>query len=97
MAGMRFREFHCGARYPLYAATGAGDGLVIVLSAELTLFRSSGATRRDAARASNREWAKVGPRISTKRVAVGALKALYSSRAAAAAIRQAQRVSGKKR
>jgi hypothetical protein len=30
-------------------------------------------------------------------VAVGALKALYGSRAAAAAIREAQRISGKKR
>jgi len=35
----------------LYTATGGWDGLIIVLSAELTLFRSSGATRRDAARA----------------------------------------------
>jgi hypothetical protein len=43
------------------------------------------------------EWSQIGLRISTKRVAVGALKALYGARAAAAAIREAQRVSGKKR
>jgi hypothetical protein len=43
------------------------------------------------------EWSKIGLRISTKRVAVGALKALYGSRAAAAAIREAQRISGKNR
>ena len=40
-------------------------------------------------------WSKIGLRISTKRVAVGALKALYGSEAARAAIRTAQRVSGK--
>ena len=39
------------ARYPLCTATGSWDGLIIVLFAELTLFRPSGATRRDAARA----------------------------------------------
>ena len=39
------------ARYPLYpAAGGFWDGLIIVLFAELTLFRPSGATHRDAAR-----------------------------------------------
>ncbi len=43
------------------------------------------------------EWSQIGLRIGTKRVAVGALKALYGPRAAAAAIREAQRVSGKKR
>lgn len=43
------------------------------------------------------EWSKIGLRISTKRVAVGALKALYGSRAAAGAIREAQRISGKNR
>jgi hypothetical protein len=43
------------------------------------------------------EWSKIGLRISTKRVAVGAFKALSGSRAAAAAIREAQRISGKKR
>lgn len=43
------------------------------------------------------EWSQVGLRISTKRIAVGALKALYGPRAASAAIREAQRVSGKKR
>lgn len=45
----------------------------------------------------DREWSKIGLRISTKRVAIGALKALYGSRAAAAAIRHAQKVSGKTR
>lgn len=45
----------------------------------------------------NYEWSQIGLRISTKRVAVGALKALYGSRAARAAIREAQKVSGKKR
>ena len=43
------------------------------------------------------EWSIIGLRLSTKQVAVGALKGLYGSRAAAAAIREAQRVSGKKR
>ena len=43
------------------------------------------------------EWSQIGLRISTKRVAIGALKALYGSRAASAAIRAAQKVSGKKR
>lgn len=43
------------------------------------------------------EWSQLGLRISTKRVAVGALKALYGTRAANAAIREAQRVSGKSR
>lgn len=42
-------------------------------------------------------WSKIGARISTKRVAVGALKALYGSKAARAAIRKAQEVSGKRR
>jgi hypothetical protein len=42
-------------------------------------------------------WSKIGVRTSTKRVAVGALKALYGSKAARAAIRTAQKVSGKKR
>jgi hypothetical protein len=45
----------------------------------------------------NYEWSQIGLRISTKRVAVGALKALYGPRAARAAIREAQRVSGKQR
>ena len=45
----------------------------------------------------NREWSQIGVKISTKVVAVGALKALYGARAAAAAIREAQRVSGKNR
>jgi hypothetical protein len=43
------------------------------------------------------EWSRIGLRISTKRVAVGALKALHGARAAAAAIREGQKVSGKKR
>jgi hypothetical protein len=43
------------------------------------------------------QWSQIGLRISTKRVAVGALKALYGPRAAAAAIREAQRVSRKTR
>ncbi len=43
------------------------------------------------------KWAQFGIRISTKRVAMGALKALYGVRAAGAAIREAERVSGKKR
>jgi hypothetical protein len=43
------------------------------------------------------QWSEIGLRINTKRVAVGALKALYGTRAAAAAIREAQRVSRKKR
>ena len=43
------------------------------------------------------EWSQIGVRISTKQVAVGALKALYGPRAAAAAIREAQKVSGRKR
>ena len=45
----------------------------------------------------NYAWSRIGVRISTKRVALGALKALYGSRAANAAIREAQRVSGKDR
>jgi hypothetical protein len=60
MAGMRYfsrvplwaaASRALGARYLLYTATGGWDGLIIVLFAELTLFRPSGATRRDAARA----------------------------------------------
>jgi hypothetical protein len=43
------------------------------------------------------QWSKIGLRISTKRIAVGALKALYGSRAASAAIRLAQKLSGKRR
>jgi hypothetical protein len=43
------------------------------------------------------QWSSLGLRISTKRIAVGALKALYGARAANAAIREAQRVSKKKR
>lgn len=42
-------------------------------------------------------WSKIGVRINTKRVALAALKALYGSKAAGAAIREAQRVSGKDR
>ena len=60
MAGMRYfsrvplwaaASRALGARYPLYTATGGWDGLIIVLFAELTLFRPSGVTRRDAVRA----------------------------------------------
>jgi hypothetical protein len=43
------------------------------------------------------KWSNIGLKISTKRVALGALKALYGSRAARAAIRVAQKVSGKRR
>jgi hypothetical protein len=43
------------------------------------------------------QWSKIGLRISTKRIAVGALKALYGPRAASAAIRLAQKMSGKNR
>ena len=42
-------------------------------------------------------WAQIGIKINTKRVAMGALKALYGLKAANAAIREAQRVSGKDR
>jgi hypothetical protein len=45
----------------------------------------------------NYEWSQIGIRISTKRVALGALKALYGPEAARRAIRVAQRVSKKKR
>ena len=43
------------------------------------------------------KWSQIGIRISTKRVAMGALKALYGVRAANAAIRTAKSYSGKKR
>jgi len=43
------------------------------------------------------KWANLGIKISTKRVAMGALKALYGVRAANAAIREAEKVSGKAR
>lgn len=43
------------------------------------------------------KWSQIGIRISTKRVAMGALKALYGVRAARAAIRAAEKASGKKR
>ena len=42
-------------------------------------------------------WSQIGLRISTKRVAMGALKALYGVQAARAAIRKAEQLSGKKR
>jgi hypothetical protein len=42
-------------------------------------------------------WANLGIRISTKRLAMGALKALYGVKAANAAIRTAEEISGKKR
>lgn len=42
-------------------------------------------------------WSNIGTRISTKKVALGALRALYGPKAANAAIREAERVSGKKR
>ena len=42
-------------------------------------------------------WANLGIKISTKRVALGALKALYGVKAANAAIRKAEEVSGKRR
>jgi hypothetical protein len=43
------------------------------------------------------KWSQIGLKISTKRIAMGALKALYGVKAANAAIREAERVSGKKR
>ena len=43
------------------------------------------------------QWSRIGLKISTKRLAVGALKALYGPRAAAAAIREAQKLSRKAR
>lgn len=43
------------------------------------------------------QWSQIGLKMSTKRIAVGALKALYGPRAASAAIREAQRVSRKSR
>jgi hypothetical protein len=45
----------------------------------------------------NRRWSHIGAYMSTKRVAIGALTALYGSRAAKAAIQHAKEVSGKKR
>jgi hypothetical protein len=42
-------------------------------------------------------WSEIGAKVRTKRVAVGALKALYGAKAAAAAIREAQRISGRSR
>jgi len=44
----------------------------------------------------NYRWSHIGAYMSTKRVAIGALKALYGVRAANAAIHEAERVSGKK-
>jgi hypothetical protein len=43
------------------------------------------------------KWSQFGIKISTKRVAMQALKALYGVKAANLAIREAERVSGKKR
>jgi hypothetical protein len=63
----------------------------------MTRFNRPRATGGNGFARYDREWSKIGLRISTKREAIGALKALYGSRAAAAAIRQAQKVSGKKR
>ncbi len=45
----------------------------------------------------NHTWSQIGIRINTKRVALGALKALYGDAAAWAAIRKVQEISGKKR
>lgn len=45
----------------------------------------------------DRVWSNIGTRVSTKRVALGALRALYGGKAAQAAIRAAERLSGKKR
>ena len=42
-------------------------------------------------------WSRIGLRISTKRIATGALKALYGPAAARAAITKAEEVSGKRR
>jgi len=42
-------------------------------------------------------WAQFTVKITTKQVAIGALRALYGAKAANAAIREAERVSGKKR
>jgi hypothetical protein len=43
------------------------------------------------------KWSQIGLKISTKRIAIGSLKALYGVKAANAAIREAERASGKKR
>lgn len=43
------------------------------------------------------KWSQIGLRISTKHLAFAGLKALYGVRAAEAAIREARRVSRKKR
>jgi hypothetical protein len=43
------------------------------------------------------KWSQIGIKISTKQVATAALKALYGVKAANAALREAERVSGKKR
>ncbi len=43
------------------------------------------------------KWSQMGIKISTKRIAMGALKALYGVKGANAAIRAAEAASGKKR
>jgi hypothetical protein len=63
----------------------------------MTRFNRPSATGGNAFARYNWQWAQIGLRISTKSVARAALKALYGSRAAAAAIRTAQEVSGKNR
>jgi hypothetical protein len=43
------------------------------------------------------KWSEIGLKLDTKRIAVGALTALYGKKAANAAIREARNVSGKDR
>jgi len=43
------------------------------------------------------KWSRIGLKISTKQIAIGALKALYGEKAARGAIREAERLSGRKR
>jgi hypothetical protein len=60
-------------------------------------FSRPAATGGNAFARYNYEWSQVGVRINTKRVAIGALKALYGAEAARRAIRLAQRISRKRR
>ena len=60
-------------------------------------FSRPAATGGNAFARYNYEWSQLGIRINTKRVALGALKALYGSKAARRAIQTAQRISKKNR
>ena len=60
-------------------------------------FNRPAATGGNAFARFDRKWAQIGTRLATKRVALAALKALYGDKAAKAAIRAAQKISGKKR